>query len=163
MHAATKRTIAAAAAVLSAVAANAADLDIFSSAMQLLGTTPLHLTLLARGERACVAAGGSPAVGAPAMIEPYFGAGITYLAIRDSHVANAPEMHIIHIANPDHPALVVEGGVRVRTTDRVSLVGDVKFGPAASTLETFTREVRNDGLQTNVHPLVVSTGVALHF
>jgi hypothetical protein len=94
---------------------------------------------------------------------PYLGGGIFLPLVR--HAVDPAEVSVLHIKRieqPDHGAILLEGGVRYAAARRWSLVGDVKFDPVWSTLEVQARELRRTQ-QTNFHPLIVSTGIAARF
>lgn len=98
------------------------------------------------------------------LIVPYVGAGIEYSVVRRAvDVVSMPSLHIVRIEQPDHPALVLQTGARMSLGKRWSVGVDAKYVPAAATFETRTTEDRADGLQTNFHPLVISTGLGIRF
>jgi len=97
-------------------------------------------------------------------IVPYVGAGVMLPVVRRAvDVAAIPSLHVGRVEQPDHGALVLQSGARVSFGERWWLGVDAKYLPAASTFETRTRENTSDALQTNVHPLVVATGVGVRF
>ena len=103
-------------------------------------------------------------LGSSDVVQPYIGAGVLYFFARHAEgIGAAPSLHVMRLESPDHPAVLVEAGVRVPIASRWSFVADAKYGPAPSTMETFTTEIPHDGLQTNFHPLILSSGIGVHF
>ena len=60
-------------------------------------------------------------------------------------------------------ALMLQGGVRFRVDRRLSIISDVRYGPAPSTIEVFSLQQQGEGMQANYHPLIVSTGFGIRF
>lgn len=97
-------------------------------------------------------------------VEPYVGAGIVFVVLRHGAMdLAAADLHVNHLAQPDHVAALLQSGLRVHLNRRWSAVVDARYGPAASTIEVYTTERPNHTLQANFHPLIVSTGVGWHF
>ena len=127
------------------------------------------------------AAGGTRAHGGHAIIGPltaavlvplqasqnlqmFAGAGILYLVFRRSAFPiDVPDLNVTRLEQPDHPAVLLEGGARYRLRNRWALVTDVKYGPAPSTVEVHATQSPHKTLQANVHPLVLGTNLAWRF
>ena len=99
-------------------------------------------------------------VGTRGPIEPYVGTGIEFSLLRR---ALQPVAGVARIEQPDHVALVLQAGARMPLARRWWLGADAKVLPFSSTFETHNAEDPGHGLQTNVHPVVVMTGVGVRF
>ena len=102
-------------------------------------------------------------IGGSESVQSYAGVGIVYLFLRHGRAdVTTPELHISHLAQPDHPAVLLKSAVRVHISNRWSAVADAQYGPAASTIEVFTAGSHHT-MQANVHPLIVSSGFGIRF
>jgi outer membrane protein W len=102
--------------------------------------------------------------GASARVQPYAGAGLAFPFVRRANdVVDAPAMHVTRIEQPDHVAVIAQLGARVPLSGRWWAAVDAKVFPFESTFETHRAEYPRDGLQTNFHPLIVTTGVGVRF
>jgi len=94
----------------------------------------------------------------------FAGAGILYIVIRRSAFPiEVADLRVTRLEQPDHPAVLLEGGARYRLRKRWALVTDMKYGPAPSTVEVHTTQSPHKTLQANVHPLVLGTNLAWRF
>jgi outer membrane protein W len=93
-------------------------------------------------------------------VEPYVGAGIEYPLVRR---ALDPVAGVARIEQPDHVALALQAGARMPLSRRWWLGADAKVLPFSSTFETHTAEDPKHALQTNFHPVVVTTGAGVRF
>lgn len=96
-------------------------------------------------------------------IQLYGGAGVLFIFVRHADLNRAaPDVHALYIEQPDHVALLLEGGSRVAFGPRSSLMVDAKFGPAPSTMEV-AFDSRRNLRQTNVHPLILTASLGHRF
>jgi len=97
-------------------------------------------------------------------VEPYAGAGLAFPFVRHADdVVDAPAMRVTRIEQPDHVAVIAQLGARMPLSGRWWAGVDAKVFPFESTFETHRAEFPRDGLQTNFHPLIVTTGVGVRF
>lgn len=97
-------------------------------------------------------------------LDTYAGGGIVYMLLRHGALDMVtPDLHITHLAQPDHPAVLLLSGARLRMSEHWSVLAEARYGPAASTVEVFTAGMPHEGLQANFHPLIVTTGIGRRF
>jgi outer membrane protein W len=97
-------------------------------------------------------------------LQMFAGAGILYMVIRRSFFPiDVADPNVTRLEQPDHPAVLLEGGARYRLRNRWALVTDVKYGPVPSTVEVHATQSLHRTLQANVHPLVLGTNLAWRF
>lgn len=90
-------------------------------------------------------------------VSPYIGAGAAYM-LADFN-ANDLEPEDEQVELDDEVTFLVNAGVNVRMTDRISLMGDVKYIP----WEVGEENADTDDEELDVSPLVVSAGVRFRF
>ena len=97
-------------------------------------------------------------------LQMFAGAGVLYMVIRRSvFPIDVGDLNVTRLEQPDHLAVLLEGGARYRLLNRWALVTDVKYGPALSTVEVHARQPPHKTLQANVHPLILGTNLAWRF
>jgi len=91
-------------------------------------------------------------------VNPYVGVGAAYMLADFDAADLEPDDEAVELE--DEVTFLVNAGVNVRVTERISLMGDVKYIPWEVGDEN---EVSDDDEQLDVSPLVLSAGVRFRF